>query len=62
MSKEQMIMLIEGRINTIQSLMIECIELIYNGAYNEAIETAAKLIERDEVFSPAANEIRRLKK
>lgn len=42
MTKEQLLKLIEGRIETMQTLAIESIELIYNAGYNEGIEAAAK--------------------
>jgi hypothetical protein len=41
-TKEQVLKLIEGRIETMQQLSIECIELIYNAGYNEAIDDALK--------------------
>ena len=44
MTKEQIFKMIDGRINTMQGLAFECIELIYNAGYNEAIEAAAKCI------------------
>ena len=72
-SKELVLKLIEGRIETMQTLAIEIIELLYNAGYNEAIEAAAKWhdnradIEKDISRSSsmaenyAANEIRKLK-
>lgn len=66
--KEQALKDIEGRIESIQQLSIECIEHIYLAAYNEAIEAAAKLVDKDTrsdqagyKFGPAI-EIRKLKK
>lgn len=41
-TKEPALKLIEGRIETIQNLSIECIEMIYNAGYNDGIEKAAK--------------------
>lgn len=44
--------MIEGRIDTITKLTEECIELIYKGAYNEAIEDACKLIDKNNWHAP----------
>ena len=61
--KEQAFKMIEGRIESIQKLSLECIEFIYLAAYNEAIEEAAKCCENLNRSQPfAANEIRKLKK
>ena len=57
--KEQALKNIEGRIKTIQKLSTECIELIYNAAYNEAIEDVLRQQRVDEY---CAVEIRKLKK
>lgn len=61
MTKEQALQNIEGRIDTIQKLSIECIEYIYNVAYNEAIEDVLKL---NKFENPISREelIRKLKK
>ena len=75
-SKEQLYKMIEGRFETIQALTMECIDLIYNAAYNEAIENAAKKAEcttmeyvdknyknaEDWLKVKVASEIRKLKK
>ena len=69
MTKEEVWKVIESKINTLQSLTIECVELIYNGAYNEAIEAAAKRAEQtaydvgsNTLDTFTINEIRKLKK
>jgi hypothetical protein len=55
-SKKIVLSLIEGRIETIQQLTVECIEMIYNAAFNEAIEKAADTLknmgeeERIEIY------------
>lgn len=54
-NKEQILKMLEGRIETMQSLAIECIEMIYNAGYNEGIEHAAK-------YGIDAETIRKLKK
>lgn len=58
-AKEQAFKNIEGRIDTIQKLSVECIEYIYDAAWNEAIEAAANVNTTDEYV---ADEIRKLKK
>lgn len=58
-SKEQIFKMIEGRTETMQTLAVECIELIFNAGYNEAIEAALNEAMSDsEIFEA----IRRLKK
>lgn len=59
MSKEQVLKLIEGRIETMQTLAIESIELIYNAGYNEGIEIAS---QHCCTVCKAAENIRELKK
>lgn len=59
MTKEQMLKLIDSKIETIQTLAIESIELIYNAAYNEGIEAALSVSGEDSLIFEA---IRRLKK
>lgn len=66
--KDQVLKMIEGRVDTMQNMVLECIELIYKAAYNEAINDAAKLVDKDTrtdqagyAFGPAI-EIRKLKK
>lgn len=44
--KEQALKMIEGRIESIQNLSIECIEFIYKAAHNEAIDQAIKIAEQ----------------
>lgn len=58
-NKEQIFKMIEGRVDTMQTLSLECIELIYNAGYNEGIEAAAKVADSDYHCS---EEIRGLKK
>ena len=40
-NKDQVLKMIEGRINTMTALAIECTEMLYNAGYNAAIEAAA---------------------
>lgn len=64
-SKEQAFKMIEGRIDTMQALAVECVELIYNSAYNEGIETAARYLEMnnlDQNGNADIIEVRKLKK
>lgn len=49
-NKEQALKMIEGCIDTIQKLSIECIEAIYKAAYNEAIEDAFKQTAITEIL------------
>lgn len=49
-NKEQILKMIEGRIDTMQNLAIESIELIYNAGYNEGIKTAANLVTSHENY------------
>lgn len=58
MNKDQAFKILEGRIDVMQTLMIESIEIIYNAAYNEAIEDAIKITEH----SGYAEQIMELKK
>lgn len=44
--KEQALKMIEGRIETITNLSLECIEMIYNAGYNDALEKAAQHCDR----------------
>lgn len=60
--KEQALKNIEGRIESIQQLSIECIEHIYLAAYNEAIEAAAKCAELNSNECRVDVLIRKLKK
>lgn len=60
--KEQALKNIEGRIESIQQLSIECIEHIYLAAYNEAIEAAAKCAELNNNECRVDVLIRNLKK
>lgn len=62
MTKEQIFKMIEGRIDTIQALSFECIELIYNSGYNEAIEDAALEAASHHQDINTAIVIRKLKK
>lgn len=55
MSKEQAFKMIEGRIETIQRLSIECIEYIYSAGWNEAIETAANDLKKSYPDHTAIN-------
>lgn len=59
-NKEQVLKLIEGRIETMQTLAIESIELIYNAGYNEGVEAVIPVATAD--YHVTAEEIRRLKK
>jgi len=43
--KEQAFKMIEGKIEAIQTLSIECIDFIYLAAHNEAIELAALIVQ-----------------
>lgn len=61
-SKEQIFKMLEGRLETMQTMALESIELIYNAGYNEAIEEAAKLAEGNNTGTASANQIRSLKK
>lgn len=61
-TKEQQYKLLGGRIDTMQNLALECIELLSNALWNDAIETAAKLADDQEYGHEAAVDIRRLKK
>lgn len=61
-SKEQILKMLEGRLETMQNLAIESIELIYSTAYNEGIEQAALAAESQEYGHEGAFEIRKLKK
>ncbi len=60
-NKEQMFKMIEGRIETMQKLAIECIEMIYEAGIldgaNDALESAAKFAD-----GKLSEEIRSLKK
>lgn len=56
--KAEILKMIEGRIETIEKLTQECIELLYKGAYNEAIEDAANIMDNDT----DRNNVRSLKK
>jgi hypothetical protein len=60
MTKEQIFKMIEGRVDTMQNLMLECIELIYNSGYNEGIEAVIPVATAD--YHVTAQEIRKLKK
>lgn len=60
MTKEQVFKQIEGRIETMQNTMIECIEMIYNAGYNDGIEAVVPVATAD--YHVTAEEIRRLKK
>lgn len=57
--KEKAYSIIEGKINSMQNIAIECIEEIYKAAYNEAIEDAYKIASETTEY---ADEIRKLKK
>ena len=57
MTKEQILKMIEGRIDTMTALAIESIELIYNAGYNEGIEAALNLVGPED-----KENIRNLKK
>lgn len=61
-SKERELKNIEGKIETIQQLSIECIEHIYLAAYNEAVEAAAKCAEMNNNECRVDVLIRKLKK
>jgi hypothetical protein len=58
--------MIEGRIETMQNLAIESIELIYNAGYNEGIEAAANLVNThknyDVIGAALTDMIKELKK
>lgn len=59
MTKDQVLKLLEGRIETMQQLSIECIELIYNAGYNEALNKAYEVASETTHY---AHEILKLKK
>jgi len=58
--KEQAFKMIEGRIESIQKLSIECIEFIYIAAYNEAINDCLANMNSDNYI--IAETIRKLKR
>lgn len=62
--KEQIFKMLEGKIETMQTLAVECIELIYNAGYNEAIEAAALKVPKyeDDNMNDIREAIRQLKK
>lgn len=62
MTKEQILKLVESKIDTCQQLAIESIELIYNAGYNEGVEDCVKEIEASNGPSWLAVNIRRLNK
>lgn len=57
-NKEQIFKMIEGRIETMQNLAIESIELIYNAAIDDAIKIAE---DADENSSKGYREIKEMK-
>ncbi len=59
-NKEQILKMLEGRIDTMTALVIESIELIYNAGYNEGIEACIPVATAD--YHITAQELRRLKK
>ncbi len=59
-TKEQIFKMLEGRIDTMQALAIESIELIYNAGYNDGIEAVIPVATAD--YHVTAEELRRLKK
>lgn len=61
MTKEQVLKLIEGRVDTMTALAIESIELIYNAEYNEGIEDALRVLDNYDDKERFV-EIRKLKK
>lgn len=60
MTKEKVFELIASRIDSMQTLAIESIELIYNAGYNEGIEAAIPVATAD--YHVTADQIRSLKK
>lgn len=62
MNIENRFKMLEGRIDIIQKLSSECIELIYNAGYNEAIEEAAQAIHHESDGMLHSEIIRKLKK
>ncbi len=60
-TKEQIFKMLEGRIDTITNLSIECFEMVYEAGINEGLEKGAIEMERIEIILSAAH-IRRLKK
>lgn len=59
MTKEQILKMIEGRIDMMTALAVESIELIYNAGYNEGVEDAYRVASETTEY---AEEIRKLKK
>jgi len=59
-SKEQVLKMIEGRIDTMQTLALESIELLYNAGYNEAIQDVLSNMNSDNF--ELGEFVRRLKK
>lgn len=57
MTKEQILKLIESRIDTMTALVTESIELIYNAGYNESVEDCVKEIEARKEISVFEKEI-----
>lgn len=68
MTKEQQFKLLEGRIDKMQEIALECVEILSVALWNEAIECAAKSIENEGClcnvmsFYELAFKIRSLKK
>ncbi len=59
-NKEQILKMIEGRIETMQNLAIESIELIYNAGYNDGVEKVATTVSH--TYPTWSDELRKLKK
>jgi hypothetical protein len=53
---------ITSAIAQIEKLSIECVEIVYKAAYNQAIEDAIKTIEADGWSGPALHKIKGFKK
>lgn len=62
--KEQILKILEGRIDTMIALVTESSNLIYQAGYNEAIEAAAKEADKlwDHIGKGLSDRIRKLKK
>lgn len=61
-SKNQILKMLEGRIDTMQNLAIEGIELIWQAAYNEAIEASVNIAQSKGCMFSTTDAIRKLKK
>ena len=54
MNKEQIFKLLENKIDTAQTLALECIEIFYKAVHNEAIDQAIA-VAQNYMYSDAHN-------